>query len=214
MWLQIEMDKIDYFGSLSLSTKQELILGMVRLTFEKGSLLISRGQVANNLILINEGLVEVSVKYDRRRPGDYFVIERLGRGAIINYRSFMVADDADTDFVCLNTVSVFVLPYKKFEEVRAKRQDLQQAKANVELQLLRTPPLALDYIFHNNERSSIETYREQLRKNNLRVKFKNAIMAKWSAVKELNQPGNISEMVDQMLKKKRDAASDSDNAAK
>lgn len=47
------MEKIDYFSSLSLSTKQELILGMVRQTAEKGSKLIERGQLASNLILIN-----------------------------------------------------------------------------------------------------------------------------------------------------------------
>lgn len=63
----------------------------------------------------------MSVKYDRRRPDDYFVIERLGRGAIINHRSFMVEDDADTDFICLTPVSVFYLPFSKFEEIRAKR---------------------------------------------------------------------------------------------
>ena len=69
-------------------------------------------------------------------------------------------------------------------------------------------PLALDYIFHNNLRSDISTYTEQLRKNELRVKLKNAIMQKWTVVKEQNQPGNISDMVDQMLKKKRTAQKD------
>ena len=47
-----------------------------------------------------------------------------------------------------------------------------------------------------------------MRKNELRVKLKNAIMQKWTVVKEENQPGNISDMVDQMLKKKRTAQKD------
>ena len=56
------------------------------------------------------------------------MIERLTRGAIINHRSFMVRDDADTDFVCRTTVSVFVLSYQKFNEIKRKRKDLKETK--------------------------------------------------------------------------------------
>lgn len=67
-------------------------------------------------------------------------------------------------------------------------------------------PLALDYIFHNNERSSVESYRQKLRVNELRVKLKNAIMQSWTKVKEDKTPGNIQNMVDQMIKRKKDSA--------
>ena len=101
----------------------------------------------------------MAVKYDRRRDDQYFVIERLGRGALINHRSFMVEDEADTDFVCRTTVSCFVLHYTKFADLMHKRQDLRQAKNDVETELLKSHmPLALDYIFHNNERDSVERY--------------------------------------------------------
>ena len=73
------------------------------------------------MFLIQDGIVEVAVKYDRRREDQDFVIERLARGAVINHRSFMVRDDADTDFVCRTTVSVFVLSYQKFNEIKRKR---------------------------------------------------------------------------------------------
>ncbi len=67
MWLMIEMDKIEYFRLLSLLTKQELIYSMDRLTFEKGSLICKKDVIADKLILIQQGIVEVAVKYDRRR---------------------------------------------------------------------------------------------------------------------------------------------------
>ena len=209
VWLTIEMNKISYFRSLSLATKQEIMFSMERLTYEKGSKICEKDVVADKLILIQQGIIEVAVKYDRRRDDQYFVIERLGRGALINHRSFMVEDDADTDFVCRTTVSCFVLHFKKFEELLARRQDLRQAKQEVETELLKSHmPIALDYIFHNNNRGDMNTYLEMLRKNELRVKLKNAIMQKWTVVKEQNQPGNISDMVDQMLKKKRTAQKD------
>lgn len=105
------MDKIDYFKKLSLNTKQEIIYGLERFTYEKGSLICKAGELTDKMFLIQQGIVEVAITYDRRVDEEYFVIERLGRGAIINHRSFMINDDADTDFVCRTNVSVFVLPY-------------------------------------------------------------------------------------------------------
>ena len=151
MWLMVEMDKINYFRGLNLATKQEIIFNMERLTYEKGSLICEKDIISDKLILIQQGIVEVAVKYDRRRDDQYFVIERLGRGALINHRSFMVEDEADTDFVCRTTVSCFVLHFEKFKELLGRRQDLRLAKQDVETELLKSHmPLALDYIFHNN----------------------------------------------------------------
>lgn len=48
-------------------------------------------------------------------------------------------------------------------------------------------PVALDYIFHNNDTSSCERYYEKMYMNEKRVKLKNAIMQHWSFVKEANK---------------------------
>lgn len=69
MWLMIEMDKVNYFRNLPLLSKQEIIYNMDRLTYEKGSLLCEKDIVADKLLLIHQGIVEVSVDYDRRRAG-------------------------------------------------------------------------------------------------------------------------------------------------
>ena len=115
------MEKIDYFKILSLQTKQEIIYGMERKTFVKDEAICISGASADKMFLIQSGIVEIKSIYDRRREKEYFTIERLGPGAIINHRSFMIRDDADTDFVCRTTVSAFVLTYEKLREIAAKR---------------------------------------------------------------------------------------------
>jgi len=65
-WLFMEMEKITYFRNVSLLTKQELIYGMERFTYEKGTLLCKGGRTADKLYLIQDGIVEVAIKYDRR----------------------------------------------------------------------------------------------------------------------------------------------------
>jgi len=109
----------------------------------------------------------------------------------------MIQDDADTDFVCRTNVSLFSLTFEKLKEIKNKRQDLSDAREKVKHELYAPSlPLALDYIFHNNTRDSYESYLENMRKNTLRVKFKNVIMQKWTQVKEEKSTGSIQDMVD------------------
>ena len=70
IWLMIEMEKIPYFKNLTLQTKQELIYGMERQTFEKGWALCKKDELADRMFLIQQGIVEVAVDYDRRRPDE------------------------------------------------------------------------------------------------------------------------------------------------
>ena len=78
------------------------------------------------------------------------------------------------------------------KEIAAKRQDLQVQRAHVKKVLFEPLyPLAIDYIFHNNNKHDVNLYKETLRKNDLLVKFKNAIMQHWSKIKEDTAPGNI-----------------------
>ena len=75
----------------------------------------------------------------------------------------MLKDDADTDFRCLTTVSCYVLTVEKIDAIRDKKQDMKDAYHRVEEEVFKPKyPLALDYIFHNNNE---QNYDEQLRKN-------------------------------------------------
>ena len=83
------------------------------------------------MFLIQDGIVEIAIKYDKRIEDGYFIIERLTKGAIINHRSFLVKDDADTDFKCSTSVSCFVLTYDKVKKIKSKRPDLHKARREV-----------------------------------------------------------------------------------
>ena len=64
----------------------------------------------------------------------------------------------------------------------------------------------MDYIIHNNCKTSLEAYQEHLRRNESKVDFKNTVMQVWSRVKKDNHKPSLNDMVDQMMKKKRDEA--------
>ena len=65
-------------------------------------------------------------------------------------------------------------------------------------------PIALDYVLHNNS-SKPEDYEFSLKKNEQKVKLKNAIMQVWSEIKKDTQPKNMKEVMKEMreLEKKK-----------
>ena len=117
----------------------------------------------------------------------------------------MLEDDADTDFRCLTAVSCYELSVEKLNLIKEKKEDMRAAYKAVEEEVFKPQfPLALDYIFHNNNERD---YAIQLRKNQLRVKLKNAIMQTWSQVKKLKSPPSINELIDGILKTKKEKSS-------
>ena len=103
-------------------------------------------------------------------------------------------DLADTDFKCsTNKVSTFTLKTAEVHKIANKHQSLRTVLKDLEAKLA-GKTIALDYIIHNNE-SSAEEYDKRLKNNQLRVKFKDAIMQLWSKHKDSNKKPTIGELV-------------------
>lgn len=122
----MECDKIKYFKDLSMITKQEILCNMERRTYNQGDYLYGTGEknIIDRMIVIQSGVVQLSVPYDKRRPDEDFVIERLTTGAILNHQAFIVKDWADTDYICRTPVSCFELSYDRLRNVIRTRADL------------------------------------------------------------------------------------------
>jgi len=120
VFLEKCMDKISYFKHLSIQTKHEILYKFYKINLEKGGYLYKINDTASQLFIIQSGCVEVTHTVEN----EPFVIEKLCRGSIINHRSFLLADDNDTDGRCASTVVVFALDYAKLEKIRNRNQEL------------------------------------------------------------------------------------------
>lgn len=187
----MEANKIFYFRDLSMITKQELLYNMERTTYEEGQLIFHSEQVIDKMIIIQSGVVEIAVPYDRRVADQEFIIERLGAGAIIFPQSYVTKEICRTDIVCQTGVSCFELTYERLKTVMERRADMQQARKDIKQNLMKPNyTIALDYILHNNAESP-EEFDVNIRSNALKVKFKNAVMQVWSEMKHEMNPRNI-----------------------
>ena len=174
---------------------------MNRKWYNEGEQIFKSESKIDRFILIQSGIVQLSIPYDKRVNRHEFVVERLTTGALLNHQAFVIKDEADTDYVCLTPVSCFELTYDNFRNVMLKRADLQAAQKDIKTALFQPQyQIALDYIYHNNTDNPDE-YDMTLQRNAAKVKFKNAIMQVWTQVKRELQPKNIKQLVEEMLQK-------------
>jgi CRP-like cAMP-binding protein len=127
LFIENSLNKVSYFCDLKMMCKNDIIFAMERVQFSKGELIATAGEKVEKLILVQDGIVELSVKLNdvvNTDTPNLFVIERLSRGAVINFQSFMMSDISDTDFKCMTKVSAFTLKYDALIKVSHKYPDL------------------------------------------------------------------------------------------
>ena len=75
---------------------------MERNTYAENQVIFKPNQKIDRLIVIQSGVVQLSVPYDKRlkKNTDRFVIERLTSGAVLNHQSFLLEQKAEAEYVC------------------------------------------------------------------------------------------------------------------
>ena len=186
---------------------------MERKTYHQNEKIFEKDDVVDRLIVIQSGIVELTVSYDNRLKNEKFVIERLISGAILNHQSFILKGKTSAQYVCRTPVSCFELTKERMKKVMNKQADLREARKYVKESVFGkrdgpTPKLGnrlcLDYIFHNNA-DSPDLYRTNLMNNEYKVKFKNAVMQAWIQVKKERAPKDLQTLIQEMHQKKKNA---------
>jgi len=88
---------------------------MERKVYEQGKNIFPAGSLIDRMIIIQSGVVQLSISYDKRREDEEFIIERLGAGAVLNPQAFIIKVIAETDYVCKTPVSCFELSYARLK---------------------------------------------------------------------------------------------------
>lgn len=83
-------------------------------------MIFKENEVSNAMFLIKNGVIEIITNID----GHDLVIERLYRGSIINYRSFLLEDISDVTGRCATAVTLFYLTNDTLQKIRMKSAKL------------------------------------------------------------------------------------------
>lgn len=193
--------QIPYFKELSLESKYKILFSMKSETYEKGLKLISEEDLTDKVILIISGVIDIETNVDEQS----FVIERLMKGAILNYRNFLYKDKFKVVAKCKSITQVVYLDDVTFEDLRSKNDDIEAAyqefiskEENSEENIDR---LILDYILPIPE----DDHRSEFmirRRNNLTRIFKSAAIRQLLENKK-SRPPKLKDILKMAIQKMR-----------
>lgn len=118
--------QIPYFKDLSTETIHHIIFSFKHQTFEKGHKLITEEDMTDKLIVIQYGVIDIEAVIDDQ----VFVIERLVKGCVLNYRNFLYKDTFKLIARCKSTTQVMFLDDVTWEGLRSKNEDLENEFQN------------------------------------------------------------------------------------
>ena len=90
---------------------------------QNGEHLQEKDQLIENLYFLEKGIVEVYMVLDERE----FVIERLFKGSIINFDTFLMKQKAIVNMRFVTPGSVKILTRDKMRQLMAQDRNLQEA---------------------------------------------------------------------------------------
>ena len=115
-FLEINLNKLEFFKDLNSMIKSEFIHNMRKDTMDKGSYIYRDYDKSTRMYIIQSGCVEIFT--DMEQSDQEFIIERLYRGSIINHNSFLMNDDMDTDARCKQSVTLYYIDISTVKTLR------------------------------------------------------------------------------------------------
>lgn len=114
------LKEIPYLKHLSKPSIHEVIFKLKIATYEKGNILLQEDTIVDQMIIIQDGLVDVEVIIDKK----IFVLESLPRGAILNYHRFLLNRKFKIIARWKTTTSLLFLTSEDFFELMENNEEI------------------------------------------------------------------------------------------
>ena len=102
MFLRSSLKQVNYLQKAHWKTIAQIAFSMQYRKYEEGSQLYSEGNPCNKMEIILQGMVEISMVYDKQVT----VIERLGIGSVLNPFNFIAEEYLQVNFTVASTQAV------------------------------------------------------------------------------------------------------------
>lgn len=143
-FIKKSMSSVPYLNNLDTECMYDIIYSLTTKKKNKGDILQKRGADADELYFLQSGIIEVYTQFE----GKEFVIERLFRGSIINYRTFFMEDRAICELRFAANSILKALKKERMEEICAKYpRSLGKTFSHYKLKIIKEQKsIPLDYV--------------------------------------------------------------------
>lgn len=112
MFIKESIQKVEYFRDIGDAALHDIIYNLKALKFNKNDILQKPGDNATELFFLQDGVIEI---FTRTENNFEFVLEKLFRGSIINYRTFFMEEDGKVFYRFGRNSICYVLSIDTFE---------------------------------------------------------------------------------------------------
>ena len=78
------------------------------------------GDNAEELYFLQDGVIEIFTQLDEELGGGEFILEKLFRGSVINYRTFFLEESGKVFYRFGRKSILYKMPFSKFDELLSK----------------------------------------------------------------------------------------------
>lgn len=121
------------------------MFSLVPINYESGTVVLEQDSNADSLIFIEDGILEVYITLE----GHEFILEKLHRGSVINFRAFFMQDTMYVNIRCQKYTKLLVLDQAKMNEIQNKYEGISFSNKILSYQnkiLKKEQKFPLDYI--------------------------------------------------------------------
>jgi len=125
-FLQRMVKRIDYFDKVPVDILFDLIFHLKSKLFPKDTFMLNIHDNITEILFIEEGTVQVITEFE----GNTFVIDELGPGSVINYRSVFLKDQMHVEVSTLTDVKMLALDLETLMQLVTKHGEPSSNRGN------------------------------------------------------------------------------------
>lgn len=139
------IQKVVYLQNIEKEAIYDIMFSLVPVNYESGTVVLEQDSNADSLIFIEDGILEVYITLE----GHEFILEKLHRGSVINFRAFFMQDTMYVNIRCQRYTKLLVLDQAKMNEIQNKYEGVSFSNKILSYQnkiLKKEQKFPLDYI--------------------------------------------------------------------
>ncbi|CAI2377400.1 unnamed protein product [Moneuplotes crassus] len=200
------LERIPYFQGVGNEAIYDAIYTLTKRFCKKGEIIQKVDEEATTMYILINGIVEIYTQFE----GNNFVLERLWKGSVINYRTFWVKNDifltpmsqrktsaqeykSQVSIRCMTKSILLELKYNEMMTLVKSNEELEKKFLKFQKQFfLEKKSYPLDYVMNLPEshfgQEDIEEKYAAIKRENI---FKNVVMRRIKEIKELKAKPKI-----------------------
>jgi len=190
------LERIPYFQNIGNEAIYDVMFTLTKRFWEKGEVIQKVGEDANTMYIILNGMIELYTFFEDHS----FVLERLWRGSVMNYRTFFQRYEAQVASRCITKTILLELKYEQIVTLTKYHKEMESNFLKFEKNVLKEEKsYPLDYIMNLPDRY-YEQAGEGRHEAGLRENiFKNVVMRRLYEIRELKAKPKLKDMLLQQL---------------